>query len=207
MRKQFFFILIRNYNNKIINVIKYIVIKLYFSEIIDNKIIFILIKMQMKIYLIKNLKINMLFDIDIFTSYQFVLDNTTQFININNYQNIKILIRFIITSYSQIKRIVKTKTTITLPPNTIINILINYHNILFDDRNFLFKLELFIDFDYEKEIFIHVVNILIIFVQTKNVIATFIILFRNIKLNTMMKYTINNYYQFFYKSTDLTTCK
>ena len=62
---------------------------------------------------------------------------------------------------------------------TIINIFINYYSILFDDRNFLFEFELFIDFDYENKIFVHVVNILIIFIQIKNVIARFIMLFRH----------------------------
>lgn len=92
-----------------------------------------------------------------------MLNNTTQFVNIDNYQNIRISARSIITFYSQIKRIMKIKITITLSLNIIINISINYHNILFDNQDFLFKLELLIDLNYEKKIFVYIIDISIIF--------------------------------------------
>ena len=64
IRKQGFFISIRNYDNKIINVTKYFIINLYLLEIINKKIV--TVKIQMKIHFTNNFKINMLLDISVF---------------------------------------------------------------------------------------------------------------------------------------------
>ena len=73
--KQKSFISIRNYDNKIINVTKYIIINLYLFEMINKKII--IVKMQIKIYFTNNFKTNMLLDINVFTLYNFMLNCTS----------------------------------------------------------------------------------------------------------------------------------
>ena len=50
---------------------------------INKKII--IIKVQMKMHFTNNLKINMLFDINVFISHKFVLNYASQSIIINNY--------------------------------------------------------------------------------------------------------------------------
>lgn len=80
IRKQAFSISIREYDNKIINAMKYIVINLYFLKMLEeikafNKKI-ALTKVQMKVYLINNFKINMLINTDILILYQFILNYT-----------------------------------------------------------------------------------------------------------------------------------
>ena len=87
----------------------------------------------------------------------------------------------------------------------MINISINYYDTLFDDRDFLFESELVISLDKDNEIFAYIIDCSLTFVQAKNTIKTFIILLRNIKLNTMIKYVANDCYQVSYKSTSLTT--
>ena len=72
IRKQGFFISIRNYDNKIINATKYIIINLYLFDVINKEVV--IVKMQMKIHFMNNFKINMLFNIDVFTLYKFVLN-------------------------------------------------------------------------------------------------------------------------------------
>ena len=64
---------------------KYILMNLYFSRIFDSikKVVFV--KMQMKIHLMKNLKINMLIEMNVFTSHKFLLNYVFQSIIINNY--------------------------------------------------------------------------------------------------------------------------
>ena len=58
----------RDYENKIINVTKFIIINLYFSDIFkfDNNLTFI--KIFIKIHFTKNLKVNILFETNIFIS-------------------------------------------------------------------------------------------------------------------------------------------
>ena len=89
----------------------------------------------------------------------------------------------------------------------MINISINYYNTLFNDRDFLFESELIISFDKNNEIFVYIIDCLLIFMQVKNIIKAFIILLKNIKLNIIIKYATDGYYQVFYKLTDLTICK
>ena len=205
IRKQESLISIRDYNNKIINATKYIIINLYLSKVINKKAA--IAKVQIKIHFTNNFKVNMLFDIDVFTLYKFVLNCASQSIIINNYQDIKIFARFIVKSHSQIKRVLKTKIIITLLSNMMINISINYYDILSDDRDFLFESELVISLNKDNEVFAHVIDCLLTFVQIKNTIKALIILFKNIRLNTVIKYAANDYYQVFYKLASLATYK
>ena len=58
----------------------------------------------------------------------------------------------------------KIKSVLILLLNIITNILINYYDILLNNRDYLFKLRLLIFLDKNKEIFIYVINIFVIFI-------------------------------------------
>ena len=73
MQKQALSILIYNYENKIINVTKFIVMNLYFSKNFENNNS-IFVEILMKMHFIKNLKINILIDTNSFTLYKFLLN-------------------------------------------------------------------------------------------------------------------------------------
>ena len=88
----------------------------------------------------------------------------------------------------------KVKSILTLLSNIITNILINYHGILSNNRNYLFELKFLIFLDKNRGVFTYIVNIFIIFIQVKNFIEIFIILFKNIRLNTIIKFVIDKYY-------------
>ena len=62
----------RNYKNKITNITKFIVINTYFLDTIDN--ISALVKILIEVYLIENLKVNMLIETNVFTLYKFLLN-------------------------------------------------------------------------------------------------------------------------------------
>ena len=61
-----------DYKNKIINVIEFIIVNLYFSNVFLNNNS-TLIKIFIKIHFTKNLKINMLIEINVFISQIFLL--------------------------------------------------------------------------------------------------------------------------------------
>ena len=88
----------------------------------------------------------------------------------------------------------KIKSILTLLLNTITNISINYYDILLNNRDYLFKLKFLILLDKNKEVSIHVIDIFVIFIQIKNFIEIFIILFENIRLDTIIKFIIDKYY-------------
>ena len=70
----------------------------------------------------------------------------------------------------------------------MIKIFINFYNHLLKDRDFLFKLKRVNQFNEDNEIFAHIMNFFLIFVQLKNFIFTLIKLLKHFKLKTFMKY-------------------
>ena len=157
--------------------------------------------------MIDDLKINILVKINIFIFYKFKLNCEFQITIIDNCQNIKIHVRFIIKIYLQVRRIVKTKRLLILFFNFIIEILIIYYNTLLKDRNFLFKSELKYDFDYIDGIYTYIINTSMTFIQIKNIISIFINLSRHTQLKTIVEYIANNCYQILYKLVNLIICK
>ena len=89
----------------------------------------------------------------------------------------------------------KTKSVITFLSKSIINISIIYLTI-FDDRDFLFEFEFLINyfFDFDDEIFVYIIDFIIIFVQIRNFMKTSIKNFKRIKFDTIMKYSANKCY-------------
>lgn len=84
------------------NITKFIILNLYFLNIqFNNNKIFI--KIFIKMYFIKRLKINMLIEMNIFTFLKIRLNHIIQFAIIINYQNFNLFIKFEIKSYLQIK--------------------------------------------------------------------------------------------------------
>lgn len=100
----------------------------------------------------------------------------------------------------------KTELTLTLLSNIIINVLINYYDTLLDDRDYLFESKLFTFLNKKEKIFVYVIDFFIIFVQAKNTIEISIILLKNIRLNTVIEYAVDEYYQVSYKLTSLIVC-
>lgn len=82
---------VRDYNNKVMNAIKFIVLDLYFSEVLSkDELTYALTKVQIKIHLTKDLKANMLINIDVLISNRFLIDYASQSATISAYQNVKI---------------------------------------------------------------------------------------------------------------------
>lgn len=183
---------------------------MYFLNIFENDYNFTLVKISIKIHFTKNLKTNIFINIDVFIFHQFLLNYfNSQSIIIVNYQNIKIFVKSIINFFAQIKRTIKTRSVITFLPKSIINIFIIYINTFSENRDFLFEPEFSINyfFNFDDKIFVYIVDIIIIFVQTRNFTKILITFFKYIKFDTIIEYSINKYYQISYKSTKLTTCE
>ena len=89
----------------------------------------------------------------------------------------------------------KTKSTITLSPKSVINVSVSYAS-LSEDRDFLFKPELSVSYNlgHDRDIFAYVIDIRISFIQAKNATEVSITLYRNIRLDIVVKYSINDCY-------------
>lgn len=64
---------VRRYRNKIINAIKYLRIDLYLFDTLNDNSTY-LVKIFIEVYLINNLKTNILIKTNVFISYEFVIN-------------------------------------------------------------------------------------------------------------------------------------
>ena len=76
----------------------------------------------------------------------------------------------------------------------LIEIFVNFDDYLFNDRNFLFESQCQYDFDFENEMYIHVVDVNLSRILMRNTINLSIILTRRIKLDTIIEYNQTSCY-------------
>lgn len=197
---------VRGYGNKITNATEYIVMDCYFPGTLDKDGAACIAKVPMEVHLTDDLKANMLIGTDVLTPHKFSLDCAAQIAIIGSCQNIKIAARSVAKPYSQVRRVVKAKSAITLEPNSITNVPVSYHGTLPDDRDFLFEPELPINLGYQGGVFAHVVDTAMTFVQAKNATSAPVVLPRHVRLGTVVEYEANGCYQVSYKSASLAAC-
>ena len=76
IQKQASSISMRDYENKVTNTTKFVIVNLYFLDTLKDAPT--LAKVLMKVYLIENLKVNILIKTNILISYKFLLDYNSQ---------------------------------------------------------------------------------------------------------------------------------
>ena len=142
IKKLILSILIRDINNIMHYIFDYILINCYFDDYLSNSIndwISTTNKFDVEIHLINNLKINLLIDNDVFIAQRVKIDLITQSVQLSNCQNLVASIDTIIKKNSNLKRIIRVKQIINVFVNFIVIIFVSYHDILSNNRNFLFE--------------------------------------------------------------------
>ena len=81
----------------------------------------------------------MLIDNDVFIAQRVKIDLITQSVQLSNCQNLVASIDTIIKKNSNLKRIIRVKQIINVFVNFIVIIFVSYHDILSNNRNFLFE--------------------------------------------------------------------
>lgn len=200
---------VRGYGNKITNATEFIVIDLYFPGVLGtNEFTPALAKVRMEVHLTNDLKANMLIGTDVLTPHKFLIDCASQSATIGACKNVKIAARSIVCPHAQLKRTVKSKDALTLPPNSVTSIPISYDGTLPADRDYLFEPELpeTYNLGHTGGIFSHVVDSFMTFVQAKNATEATIVLPRHTRLGTVVDFAADGCYQVSYKSASLATC-
>ena len=83
----------------------------------------------------------------------------------------------------------------TLTSNTIIEVLIQVRkDSLSARRDYLFQSKISIELKSKNDIFTHIINAIIIFVQVRNVITESVVLLRYVKLRKVQNYKKKEYY-------------
>ena len=177
---------VKDVKNKIIKTDEFCTIKMF----INNKLNELLTTtfLTVEAHLITNLKVNMLIDTDIIASQEICINLKKQLLIIKVCQNLQTSIKIVTRQQSHLKRTMRVKFNTVISSHSTIDIFMIYHESLFNDRDFLFEFQCFNDLDNDDEIYAHVVDFSLIFVQIRNVTDRLITLFKRVKLKSVKKY-------------------
>ena len=117
----------------------YIVINCYFDNYLSNSIndrVSTIDKFDAKIHLINDLKINLLFDNNVFIAQRVKINLITQIVQLSNCQNLVASIDTITRKNSNLKRIIRVKQIINVFVNFIVIMFVSYHDNLSNNKNF-----------------------------------------------------------------------
>ena len=183
---------IRDVNEKIVKIDEFVIVKLYFDDTLIDQII--TSAMKIKIHFIDDFAINLLLDNDILYFQNIIVNLQKQKLFIDNCQKFEMFLKMQTRQKSHVKRIVKTRDAFTMTSKQLIEMFVNFHDYLFNDRDFLFESQCQYDFDFENEIYTHVVDVNLSRILMRNTINLSIILTRRIKLDTIIEYNQTSCY-------------
>lgn len=152
---------IRNINNAIILFFKYIYLKLVFNNILKKCLV--INKIRRQVYIINNLKINILIDFDILNFKKIILDFVIKFLIIDSYRNIITFIKIILLC-EKMHKVVRAYDAIIVLFYFSIIILICLRDKcktkLSKNCDFIFMLiELFNRFELDKDILNYIIDV------------------------------------------------
>ena len=153
-----------------------------------------IVYIKRNVYIINNLKIKMLIDIDIICSKNITTNLQIRNLIINNY-NITTFITCTFVDF-KINRIVKFHHVVIISTYTMITISFKTQNFdLLNDKNYFFQSHIIsLDFKIENNIITHVMNVNIFMIHVRNVINKSITMSKYIKLNKIIDFDEKNYY-------------
>lgn len=180
-------LLIRDVDDKMIKTSEYVTIDVYIDDV-DSSHKFVISRFMTNIHLVNNFKINLLLEIDVLESQKMILDFDKHLVKIDVYQDFTTLINVINKANSHIKRIIRARKTFIVQLRTIVNVLIIYHNELLNDKNFLFESQCSKYLEHDDEVFAHIMNASLFFIQIHNAIEALVILLRRARLDIVIEY-------------------
>ncbi len=183
------FVRIRDIENIYFLLLKYTILELLINDIFDSNLI--CEKLQRQIYIINNLKINLLLNLDILDSQKMHLDYKYKRLIIDSCKEILILIT-IISVKNKINKIIKAFITITISfyNSTMLSMRLRNNTQLLLDCNFMFVSYQQISncFDFKNKILFYIINVNLFIIQVNNTLNQFINIDKNSCLDTLQKY-------------------
>ena len=177
---------IREMNDKLIKINDFVMIHLFVIDINDvDEIITIVVFVE--VHLIDDLKINMLVDVNVFKSQKMIVNFDHNILIIENC-DVKIVIDSINRVKSHFKRIIRNQKIFTILFDELTKVSIIFHDDLSFDRDFFFESQCSKYLNQNDDVFAHIVDANLFFVQIHNIIDFSIILSRRVKLKSVIKY-------------------
>lgn len=174
--------------------LEYTIIELIVWDKINR--VSIIDKLRRQIYIVDNLKTNLLIDLDILGSKQIIVDYKRKLLTIDNYRDITISIT-ITPSKDRVKRVVKAHQAIIVLSyfTIIVPIQLRGKTKLLIDRDLIFMLLHNIKrFESKDNILSYIINANMCVVQVNNTSNCAIIIAKNLRLDIIQNYKEEKYY-------------
>ena len=192
VQKLVFFVSVRDVNDKIIKFDEYMKIKMFFDDVLNSKNSVskqsIIDVIDAKIHFIDDFAVNLLLSNDVIYFQNMKIDSKKRRLIIEKCENIRVSFEMHNRSKSHVKRIIRFRQTYTLMSNDLTKISVIYHDLLSNDKDFLFESQCSYDLKYEKKVYAHVVDNNLSKMFVRNVTSESITLVKRIRLNTVIEY-------------------
>ena len=146
------------------------------------------------VHVVDNLRVKILFDIDIMCSKNMTIDLQTRKLIINNCD----MSTFITCTFVDFKinRIVKSHHVVIISTYTIMTILFKTQNFeLSNEKNYSFQLHVTsLDFETKNDIIIYIINVKTFVIHVRNATNKSMIVFKYIKLDKILNFEKENCY-------------
>lgn len=142
---------------------------------------------QREIHLINDLKIKMLIDIDIMRSKRIQLNLNSRIMQIESCQNLVAAIDIFARSNANVKRVVRSRDRIVILSHTLYEISIKLKK-LFNDRYFMFESDYKQNLKIKDDVYAHIVNAQLFFIQVRNNINRSVVVQRHVRLDIIVEY-------------------
>ena len=130
-------LLIKDINNKIVNINEYIIITIYVRDTLNGQ--WRIVYLIMNIYIVNDLKTYIFIGINILIPEGIVIDLDIKTFTLNKYLKLQALFDIIVKLNSYSKRTIRFKSVIIIVLNITIEILVAYNNNILYNRDFLFE--------------------------------------------------------------------
>ena len=199
---------IKNIDGRITHIDEIATIKLCFlgQRIVNkqNKIKkFIIICFEMKLHILKNLSVNIVFDNDILVLQEVSINFVLNRLKIGACKGIEMPLSMKTRNNSPIQRNIRNKIDVVVLPDFKLKLPVIYKNELFNNRDFFFE---FNKLRLKKNggLYAHLINHILSFVQIKNVFTEPIMIRRRVVFGKIVKFNENGFYAVNSKNEELT---
>lgn len=202
-----FSISIRNVSNKLINTNEFAIVSIHLNELANEKLAITVLIIE--VHLINQLNVKMLVETNVISSERIILNLHHQRMIIESYQDLMIDINSKVRLHSNTRRIIRAQKSINLSSELTTSVLVFFNErSLSDDWDFLFESQYSQNLKHDDDVFAHIVNVKLSFVQIRNATKSLITLSRKIKLDFVVEYNITQEcYMIISLDVNLTACE
>ena len=178
----------RDIDDVIISSSEYIMLKIIVNDIFDERLI--IDKLRRQIYVVDELKINMLLKFDIL-SFEKIMINYHREVLILHYYRKMIVTMTVILIKQKVNRMMRVfiKIIVSIHFNIMIFVRLRNHDLSKErDYMFLFYQQFSNRFKIKENVFSHIIDVNMCAVQVNNIFETLIIINKNFRLNIVHDY-------------------